>query len=214
MKKLIPIIIILLVFSVCASAQNHDDKSKKILSDLSSKIKGYESLKMEFTYKMENKKDNIDESLKGTVIIKKDKYSIDFSEQLILCDGHTVWTYLKDANEVQISLYEESDETITPQNVFTIYEKGHRSKYIREGTENGKRMHVIELVPIESKQYYKVRININIATGMLYSSVVFDRSGSTFTYTLDKISTNIPIDEDYFSFNKSNYPKVEVIDLR
>lgn len=53
--------------------------------------------------------------------------------QEIYCDGKTMWTYLKDANEVQISNYNPKSSDINPSEIFTVYEKGFLSKFIGEG---------------------------------------------------------------------------------
>ena len=115
---------------------------------------------------------------------------------------------------MQINNVAASEDEITPQNIFTLYEKGHRSKHIREGQENGKKVHVVELVPKESKQYYKVRLNIDKTTNLLVSAVVFDRNNTTFTYSISKTQPNLTVADDKFTFNAASYPKVEIIDLR
>jgi len=214
MKKLFFILLCTLFSAASISAQDADNKSKKILSNLANKIKSYNTLRVDFTYKMENKQEKINESINGILYLKKEKYRLELDQQIVICDGKTVWTYLKDANEVQINNVTESEDEITPQNIFTIYEKGHRSKHIREGQENGKKVNVVELVPKETKQYYKVRLNIEKTTNMLVSAVVFDRNNTTFTYTISKNQPNISIADEKFTFNAASYPKVEIIDLR
>jgi len=213
MKK-ISLLTLIFAFIISSLAAQETDKAKTILNDLSAKIKAYNSLKIDFVYKMQNKQEKIDQTINGTLYLKKEKYRLEFSEQIVICDGKTTWTYLKDANEVQINTVEESDDAITPQNIFSLSEKGHRSKLIREGEEKGKKVNVIELIPTEQKQYYKVRLNIDKTTNELVSAVVFDRNGTTFTYELTKMQPNITIAEDKFTFNAAKYPKVEINDLR
>jgi len=214
MKKYFLLTLIITFFISSLAAQEKDEKSKTILGDLSTKVKSYSSLKIDFTYKMENKKEKVNENINGTLYLKKEKYRLEFSGQTIMCDGKTTWTYSKASNEVQINNVEESDDAITPQNIFSIYEKGHRSKYIRDGEEKGKKVYVIELVPTEQKTYFKVRLNIEKTTNQLVSAVVFDRNGGTFTYELTKLQPNVPITDDKFTFNAANFPKAEIIDLR
>ena len=50
------------------------------------------------------------------------KYKIELGKQIIWCDKQSVWTYIKDINEVQINDYEANKEEITPSNMFTIYQ--------------------------------------------------------------------------------------------
>jgi len=214
MKKILFIIPAFFIALSCLIAQETDKKSKTILDDLAAKFKSYNTLKVDFSYTMKNKQENIDETIKGILYIKKEKYRLELPEQIIICDGKSVWTILKEVNEIHISTVEESEDVITPQNIYSIYEKGHRSKHIREGEEKGKKVHVIELVPNESKEYHKVRLNIEKETNMLVSAVIFDRNGTTFTYDLVKTQPNVTIADDKFAFNASTYSKFEIIDLR
>ncbi|MDD3876122.1 MAG: outer membrane lipoprotein carrier protein LolA [Bacteroidales bacterium] len=216
MKKFSLIISLVVIAASVTLAQEIDRKSKAILDDLSSKIKAYNTYSIEFSYKMENKVDNIEETYTGTILMKKEKYRIEFAEQIIICDGETVWTYLSDANEVQISNAEATGEglSVSPHNIFSLYEEGHRSKYIREGTFNNTTVHVIELIPLESQVYHKVRLNIEKETNKLLSVVVFDREQTTFTYELIRQQPNLVIPDNKFNFRTENYPGIEIIDLR
>jgi len=93
---------LLLLFTFSLSAQT-DTKAQKILNDVSAKTKSYNSIRIEFTYKMENTAQKINDSYKGVLISKGNKYKLTVSGQDVISDGKTVWTYLKDANEVQVN---------------------------------------------------------------------------------------------------------------
>ena len=55
--------------------------------------------------------------------IKGDKYRLEFAGQDVISDGKTRWTYVKDANEIQIDNQRKDENAITPTNIFTLYEK-------------------------------------------------------------------------------------------
>jgi len=213
MKKLILLILNLSIVLV-SIAQDHDKKSKTILDDVSAKFKAYTSVKIDFSYNIKNTQEKIDETIKGTLSLKKEKYRLELPQQIIICDGKSVWTIMKDVKEIHISTYEESDDVITPQSIFTLYEKGHKSKHIREGEEKGKKVNVIELIPKESREYHKVRLNIEIANNTLINALVFDRNGNVFTYDITKMLTNTDMPDTMFTFNSNDYAKYEIIDLR
>jgi len=216
MKKLSILTALLVISLYTIMAQNIDRKSKAILDDLSAKTKAYNTLSIEFTYRMENKADGIDETVRGTILMKRDKYRIEFGEQTIICNGTTIWTYLSEANEVHISSAEEEGEglSVSPHNIFTLYEEGHHSKYIRESTLNNTRIHVIELIPEEQQFYHKVRLNIEKETNKLLSVVIYDREQTTFTYELTRQQPNLTIPDNRFSFRPENFQGIEIIDLR
>lgn len=204
-----------ILYSFFSIGQGSDRRSAYILDRVSSQTKAYETLKIDFVYSMENRIDNISETINGTIYMKGDKYALMFGEQKIICDGETVWTYLKSVNEVQIGNFEKEDEeSLTISNIFNLYETGHRSKYIRVGRYNNTDVHVIELVPTEQRGYHKVRLNINVENKALVSAVVFDRNQNTFTYEIVNQTGNISLPEDKFTFNTAKYPDIEIIDLR
>ncbi|HAH57210.1 MAG TPA: gliding motility protein, partial [Bacteroidales bacterium] len=78
-------------------------KAQTILDEVSARTKSYKTIRIEFEYTMVNKAQNINDSFKGVLISKGDRYKLTFSGQDIISDGKTSWTYLKDANEVQIN---------------------------------------------------------------------------------------------------------------
>ena len=124
MKKLI--FLAAVISSLCfysAKAQD-DSKAKTILNDLSASLKSYGLIKIDFSSKMENKTNNTNESKDGTIWLKGEKYRLEISGQTVICDGKTVWTYIKDANEVQInSVQPEEDAALYINTTFLIDEK-------------------------------------------------------------------------------------------
>ena len=41
-----------------------------------------------------------------------------------------------------------------------------------------------------------------------------DKNGGSFSYSINRFSTNTQLDEKLFNFNKEEYPEIEIIDLR
>jgi outer membrane lipoprotein-sorting protein len=206
------VLICLISFTNQAISQ-HDTKSKPILEKLSNQIKSYNSFKAEFTYTLENKEQKIKENKKGTLFVKGAKYKVDFANQLVFCDAKNIWIYIKDANEVQIKDIPTNDDAITPTNIFTIWQKGFKSKYIKEELYNGITSIFIDLVPLKGKSYYKIRLIINKAQNQISSIIIYEKKGSTFTYTINKFNS-LPLNDSIFIFKKSDYPKVEEVDMR
>ena len=89
-----------------------DPKAQSILDALSDKASAYKSFTADFEYTLINKTEGINETQKGKVTMKgKKKYKLEVAGQEIVCNGETVWTFIKDAGELQISdVPEESEE--------------------------------------------------------------------------------------------------------
>ncbi len=125
--------------SFCASqkvsAQN-DPKAKEILLSVSKKVNGLKSLKADFSFSLVNAAGKVTDTKKGSFTMKGQKYHVMLNGQEIICDGKTVWTYNKDAKEVQVSAYNPDEQTISPAKLFTdFYDKEY--KYSYKGEQKG-----------------------------------------------------------------------------
>ena len=89
-----------------------DPKAQEILDALSNKAAGYTSFSADFEYTLLNKSEGINETQSGSVTMKgKQKYKLEVAGQEIISDGETVWTFIKEVGELQISdVPEESEE--------------------------------------------------------------------------------------------------------
>ena len=92
--------------------------------------------------------------------MKGSKYRISVSGQEIYSDGSNIWTYDKSANEVQITKFDGSANTITPQKMFTnFYDKDFLYKLNGEYQTRKKDIQEIELTPVDkTKTFFKVLV--------------------------------------------------------
>lgn len=208
MKKLILTIwVLMLTLSLVAQS---DKKAQSILDEVSAKTKAYKSIRIEFTYKMENTAQKINDSYKGVLISKAEKYKLTVSGQDVISDGKTVWTYLKDANEVQVNTVGENEESITPTNILSNYNKNFKAKLIKETPQQ----QIVELTPIQKKNFNKVRVTIDRAKKMVDTLAIYDKNGSVYSYIVNKMDVNQNFYDSMFAFKAAEHPGVEVIDMR
>ena len=213
MKKLFLIPALLFVFT---GSNAQDSKAKAILDGVCLQTKSYATIEIEFTYIMENKKQKVKETKTGTACMKGDKYWLSFAGQKIISDGKTVWTYIKDANEVQINnVNPNDDEAMSPNKLLTSYDKNFTPKFVKEEQRGASFIQILDLTPIKGRSYYKIRVEIDKAKKQIVSSIVYDKNGtSTYTYIVNKFTTNKQFADSKFTFRTADYPGVEVIDLR
>jgi len=188
--------------------------SEEILKEVSEKTKSYSSIKVNFTYNMDNPGAKVHESETGTLIVKGDKYRLDIAGQVVICDATTTWTYISDANEVQVNAVENDEGIITPTRLLSSYSEDYRSKITGEITKNSIVQYVIELKPNADKSITAVELNIDKEQLRIMRIAIQDKSGNTFTYLVNKFETNVAVKDTDFSFNAKDYPGVEVIDMR
>jgi outer membrane lipoprotein-sorting protein len=216
MKKILFILCNLLICLICdhSFAQVIDKKSISILDDVSNQTKSYKTIKIEFDYKMENKSDNINESKEGVIYINGDKYNLDISGQNVISDGKTVWTYIKEADEIHINNVSPDEDNISFNKLLTNYNKDFRSKLIREDKLNKEDVYIIDLMPLKGKSYHRVRLTISKNKKQILNATIYDKNGTTYSYVVKKFTTDIPLKDDFFTFRTSDHPKAEIIDMR
>lgn len=205
----------LLIFSIGAFAQG-DKKSQEILKGVTAKYNSYKSLKATFSVSVENPKDKSKQSQSGTLYLKGDRYHLQIAGQEIISDGKTRWTYLKDANEVQIDVQKADETNISPTNIFTIYQKGWTSKFISESAEGKSTVQNIELIPTDpkGKNIFKIKLKINKSERNIASAIIYDKSGSIQNINVDKLIADGGSEDALYTFNAAKYPGAEIVDLR
>ena len=218
MKKIKSITAVLILFLSTFAIAQDDTKAKGILDELSKKTKTYTTIKTSFSYVMEGKDGKKNEKQEGTLSLKNNKYKLEISGQEVYCDGKSISTYLKDANELQINEMPDpnSEDAISPNTIFTIYEKGFKYKFESEKVENGKTIQLINLYPInsKSKNYHTVKLFIDKGSKQIASIKVLGKDGNNYTYLVKSFVSNSEMNDALFVFDKQKHPKVEINDLR
>ncbi len=211
----IKFILILIVLSGNLFAQS-DAASKVILDAITKKFKTYDVVKSDFTFTVNNLKEKSNESEAGVLYLKSktNKYKLIFQNQEILSDGKNQWTYLKADNEVQLNAVSKDEDALSPAQVFTSFNKGFKSKYNGE-TKIGTIVYQnIELAPIATKSFFKIKLAINKAKNQIYSVSIYNKNGINYTYTINRLTTLNLIGDSFFVWDKKKYPNVDLEDLR
>lgn len=208
MKKL-SLALLGLLITITAFPQANK-KAQTILDEVAAKTKAYKTIRIEFTYQMENKAQKINDSFKGVLFSKGDSYKLSFTGQEVISNGKTIWTYLKDANEVQINNVSKDDDSFTPTNLLSSYNENYKAKLLEENAKQ----QIIELTPNQKKNFSSVKVTVDRAKKMVSSITIFDKNGSSYTYQVNKFETDLPYKDSMFSFRIEDYPGVDVIDMR
>ena len=221
MKKIISTVIL---FTICICSINaqpkgmgkNDPEAKKILDAVSAKFKTFKAVQSTFTLKVENSAGKSMGTKSGTVYMKGAKYRVSVTGQEIFSDGVNMSTYDKAANELTITKIDPTANSLTPQKIFTnFYDKDFLYKLNEDVTIAGKPAQEIELTPIDkSKPFFKVLVYVDKKTKIITSTKVFEKAGNKYTYSVGKMNTNAPINEEQFVFDAKKYPGVEIVDLR
>lgn len=219
-----PLLIITLFLSTLPFAQAmnsldlSDPQAKQMLDAVKNNILSESSWTFDFEL-LVNFPQLDQEKVEGQLKQDGDKVRADLGSQLIISDGSTVWTYLKDFNEVQISHYEKemSELFLSPAQIVQIYESGeYRYQYSGSREYQGQMLDLIEFVPTEPGGSEFVKINLwldmdsKVPTGVMINA----RNGTRYNLYIKDHRKGVNHSADVFTFNADDYPGVEIDDLR
>jgi len=198
-----------------AQSENIDEEAKAILEKVSATYATYDAIKADFKMTIDIPDTDDDEYQEGSVYLQDDSYKLNLLGTEIITDNTTIWTYLAEVNEVQISYYEPEEGTITPSQIFTIYEKDFSYYYNGSEKLGDQKFETIDLTPNDKEMpYFKVRLWIHPITNHIKQAKVFDRNGNRYIYEVENFDPTITIGEGFFNFDVAQYEDIEVIDLR
>ncbi|MCC8155014.1 MAG: outer membrane lipoprotein carrier protein LolA, partial [Tannerellaceae bacterium] len=155
------------------------------------------------------------ETLEGTIEMKGDKFVLSTPDAKTWFDGKTMWSYLNQTEEVNVTNPSGDDLRFTnPAILLANYKKDFTPQYKGEGTVNGKAVRKVELTPKTKGDITYVELEIEKATQLPLRITVQTKNGMKSTITIQKMKTGINQPDSRFVFNASEYPDADIIDLR
>lgn len=214
MKKFTHIFTLLLLggFVSHATFAQSDAKATAILNKVSKVYKSYSTIKSGFTITTTTPQGKSTSS-SGTVWIKGSKYKLDYAGQEIYCNGKFVWTYNRTDEEVTKENYKVKDNTISPNDIFTIYNKDFKNAYEGPTVKNGKTYEVIKMVPKKKVNYSYIKLEIDKSTNKISSLIQYFKNGTTVTITINSLTPNTALADNFFEWDSASHPGVLLVDL-
>ena len=207
----------MIIFSVGFSQKETnqtDEKSQKILDQLSKDIKALTSFKLDFSIHIKNATTGEDSNEKGSGTVKGDKFTATLGQNQIISNGIKIWTVVKEEKVVYESEADDEDEeSINPKKIMTIWETGFKNKYAGEETINGKKVHVINLYPTNpgEVQYHTVILYVDQTSNELQKAIMKTKDGTTMTYTINTFTKNTPVTDDQFVYDPRKFVGFQLI---
>jgi outer membrane lipoprotein carrier protein len=219
MKKIICLLFFVqAIFVQTATAQQgkQDPLAAELLDQMGKKYKSLQSFKASYSQVAQGNDGKILDQQKGDIVVKGKKFNLKLNNQVLVCDGTTLWSYIRDAKELNISDYQPEEDEVTPTSVYTMYQKGYKYVMIGEVKEDGMVLQAIDLEPDDlSKEITKVRLFINKTDKTLRKWIIYERgTNNRQVFEIQKFTANVPAAESMFSFDKKTYPVKTQTDLR
>ncbi|MBN2486332.1 MAG: outer membrane lipoprotein carrier protein LolA [Bacteroidales bacterium] len=214
----------LLLLTNQINAQNKDEQealqdpaAKEILDRVSNKMLSYQTIMADFELVINNRVDKLQSKSRGAVQIKGNKYYMESMGSMVFFNGKTLWSYMPDINEVTVSEPDsiEGDFIDNPALIFTFYNRDFKYRLIGEARIENRWMYEIDLFPKNLDQpYSRFKVFIDKEKEEIYMLKAIGKDGIDYTIFLINLRYNLPINDSKFTFKTSEYPKVEVIDMR
>jgi len=193
---------------------SQDAKADAILDKVSAKIKGLKTFYVEFSATIKNSSNGTNSNMSGKGWVKGDKFSAVYGETTLISNGIKKWSIVKEEKTVYESDASGDDEdAINPKKLMTIWESGFKSKYEKEETLNGEKVHTIYLYPKNPKKanYHTIIVYISKEDNEVKKAILKANDGTVSTFTMTKFTSNPAIEDSKFVFDKSKYPGYTVV---
>ena len=202
MKKHLQIILGILLVSVAslASAQtNANETVKRIVKSFRDK----KNVELRFDYQYVVDANNQSDVQQGTAFLQGEAYKIILKEQQTISDGKTIWSYLVDDEEVMVSNATDGSDN-TPLKLLTTLDQDYTAIFTDSNTitlSNPDGQYKLITLTLEKKNTLK-------------SMVIHADDGSKMVINLIETKFNQDLKDNFFTFDKKAYPKVDIIDMR
>ncbi len=205
--------------SKVAYGQN-DPQAEKILADVASKFKMYQSVAIDFKVIVSDLQDKSESEHQGKLWVKGNKYKLEIPEQEIYFDGTRIYQYMPEVKEVNVTVPDPNEEDgdlqlMNPQSILNISSKSFKSNLVKETTQDNRKVYEIDLYPVQLKtsQYSRIRLCVEKNTAQIVSLKAFLKNGTRYALSFSKYNVSQVLPDNLFIFDRAAHPEVEVIDL-
>lgn len=195
----------LVVLSLLLTAMTWAQNATKILDQTAAKLKAAGDVKIGFTLEVEGG------SSTGYIKLQGQKFVLNMGGSIIWFDSKTMWTYLKNNDEVNVT--EPSAAEVAKMNPYaflSFYKNGYAAKM---GGGTSKAYEVV-LTGNSNSPFKEVIVRINKSSYIPTSIRMTSAKGAQTYIRCNSFLKNQKYKSSTFQFNQKNYPNAELIDLR
>lgn len=202
-----------LVFLSLAAYSQSDAEAIKILDRFSALALGAPSISMKFNLETVDQVEGTKNNVSGSIILSRDKYILDMTNNIIWYNGENSWSYLPAEEEVTISKPDRNDDSFQsrPSAIFSVYKKGYKVRLLEEKAGS----YLIDLYPEDiNSDHIRIRLSIGKPSLDLKSIEYKYKNGITAFLNVSEYNLKQNPGNSTFTFPASKYKGVEIIDMR
>ena len=212
------LLIVVTAFISIAVHSQQINNSKQLLDEVSSKMKAYKNMHLNFSTSLINEEAGINENdelpIKGEIYLQGDKYNLSYLGNNFIFDGTKLYVINHDEKEITINDEDLSEDEgfIYPSKLLTFYEEGYEHKLSNISTIKNRKIQFIELTPIDTNsEIIKVVLGIEVASKHIYQLVQFGENGTKTILTINKFKSDQNITDELFNFNRLKYETLDYL---
>lgn len=213
MKKY-SLLILLSCTTSLAWARPAEDIARNLLEESIGKHKNFQAT---FTYQIQPDQEKVaEEKLTGRLTLQGHQYRLSIDGQEVVSDGTTIWNYLKEAKEVQITNCDPKEALHTPWLLLTNYHQEYTFESLNHHQKMNKKAYAVVTLRAKDPEnnLQQVIIAIEWGTKHIKRLEVVDNNHTRHIFSVSKFGTDLALEETFFNFIPESYAGVEVIDLR
>lgn len=200
---------LLLANAQVAQAQNGTAALDRVVE----KIRRSGDLSAAFTLTVYNALNEPVDKQSGTIKLSGDKFYWTTPAMTVWYNGQLQWAYVKASEEVNLTEPTPAEiASINPYTLITTYKQNFNVKALKA---KNSQQRVAELTPKKKgTQIHRVVLTVNASNWMPQSFQIYYSDRTHSTIALSRLVTGQNFSDATFVFDKKQYPKAEVIDLR
>ena len=200
---------LLLANAQVAQAQNGTAALDRVVE----KIRRSGDLSAAFTLTVYNALNEPVDKQSGTIKLSGDKFYWTTPAMTVWYNGQLQWAYVKASEEVNLTEPTPAEiASINPYTLITTYKQNFNVKALKA---KNSQQRVAELTPKKKgTQIDRVVLTVNASNWMPQSFQIYYSDRTHSTIALSRLVTGQNFSDATFVFDKKQYPKSEVIDLR
>lgn len=202
--KVVNKIVMLVVLMMSTLVANAADNATTILDKTADAYKKAGDVKIGFQIDINN------QATTGIIKLSGQKFCCTTSGNVAWFDGKTMWNYVHDNEEVNVTTPSEKDiARMNPYSFLTMYKSGY-SNTVKKTTST--EYHIL-MTGKKGSGYSSIEVHLNKSTYQpTYVKMV--NAKHTVVITVNSFLKNQKFPATDFSFNKREFPGAEVVDLR
>ena len=190
-------------------------KPIKVAWELLDSVSEHENFQATFEYNYRPAQGEWEPAQAGKMAVQGQAYRLVMDEREVVCNGETVWTYLPEVNEVQITALDPEQPLNTPWAVLKQYREAYQLLSLHENKVEDNLYATIDLLSRDKAcTFPKVKLVIERATQHIQCIEALDNNQTLHKFNIANFEYDVSFDTVFFNFSPDEFKNVEVIDLR